>query len=159
MSFTLLSKSFHDQDMIPARHTCDGWDISPPLFWTRPPEAAKSLVLIVDDPDAPDPEAPKTPWVHWLLYNIPSWINDLAEGITAQDLPPRCLPGINDWGHTGYGGPCPPLGRHRYRHALYALDTLLPDLKNPTRAVLEAAMQGHVIAKAELTGMYQRMRG
>lgn len=156
MGFALISESFRDKGMIPARYTCDGWDMSPPLFWTQPPEGTKSLVLIVDDPDAPDPEAPRTTWVHWLLYNIPSDINSLAEGVAIRDLPPGCRQGRNDWGRAGYGGPCPPRGKHRYRHTLYALDTVLPDLKNPLRKALEKAMEGHVLAQTELTGMYQR---
>ncbi|MFZ4537149.1 MAG: YbhB/YbcL family Raf kinase inhibitor-like protein [Propionivibrio sp.] len=158
MGFTLVSESFRDNNMIPARYTCDGWDMSPPLFWTRPPERANSLVLIVDDPDAPDPETPDRPWVHWLLYNIPPFSGDLEEGVTTQDLPLGCLQGMNDWGRTGYGGPCPPRGKHRYRYTLYALDRVLPDLKTPDRPALEKAMQGHVVAKTELTGMYQRLR-
>jgi Raf kinase inhibitor-like YbhB/YbcL family protein len=156
MDFMLTSESFRDKGMIPARYTCDGWDMSPPLFWTVPPAGTKSLVLIVDDPDAPDPEAPQTIWIHWLLYNIPPDAGGLAEGVAAKDLPPGCRQGKNDWGHSGYGGPCPSRGRHRYRHTLYALDTVLPDLRNPGRAALEKAMQGHVLAQSELTGMYQR---
>ena len=159
MTLTLVSESFRDHGMIPARYTCDGWDMSPPLFWTPPPEPTKSLVLIVDDPDAPDPQAPLTPWVHWLLYNIPPDTKGLPEGVLKKDLPSGCLQGRNDWGNTGYGGPCPPRGKHRYRHRLYALDTLLPNLKNPLKANVEKAMEGHVIAQTELTGMYERLRG
>lgn len=158
MSFTLVSAAFHDKGNIPPRFTCDGFDMSPPLFWTPPPELTQSLVLIVDDPDAPDPAAPREPWVHWLLYNLPPAATSLAEGIVARDLPAGCLLGKNDWGHAAYGGPCPPIGRHRYRHILYALDVRLPDLKNPTRAVLESAMAGHILAQAELTGLYERAR-
>ncbi len=158
MALTLVSESFRDHGMIPARYTCDGWDMSPPLFWTRPPAPTESLVLIVDDPDAPDPDAPQSPWVHWVLYNIPPDCSQLAEGVPARELPPGCLQGRNDWGHIGYGGPCPVRGKHRYRYQLYALDTVLPTIKNPVKANIEKAMQGHVIAQTELVGMYQRRR-
>ncbi|MFZ2853484.1 MAG: YbhB/YbcL family Raf kinase inhibitor-like protein [Rhodocyclaceae bacterium] len=157
MEFMLISESFRNKGMIPARYTCDGWDMSPPLFWTLPPEQTRSLALIVDDPDAPDPDAPQTTWVHWLLYNIPPDADGLPEGAAPKDLPRGTLQGKNDWGRSGYGGPCPPRGKHRYRHTLYALDTLLPDLNYPDRTTLEKAMHGHVIAQSELTGMYQRM--
>ncbi|MDE2389786.1 MAG: YbhB/YbcL family Raf kinase inhibitor-like protein, partial [Betaproteobacteria bacterium] len=116
----------------------------------------KSLVLIVDDPDAPDPAAPKMTWVHWVLYNIPPSAAGLAEGIAEKDLPQGMLQGINDWKRTGYGGPCPPIGTHRYFHKLYALGTVLPDLKHPTKAALEHAMKGHILSQAELIGRYQR---
>lgn len=158
MGFALVSESFLDNGPIPERYTCDGWDISPPLLWIHQPEGTKSLVLIVDDPDAPDPDAPEAPWTHWLLYNIPPHVHSLAEGVTKADLPPGCQQGTNDWGRNSYGGPCPPRGKHRYRHQLYALDVVLPELKTPTKSSLEQAMVGHVIAKTELTGLYQRPR-
>jgi len=153
---TLTSTSFSHNDAIPARLTCDGKDISPALNWSGIPEGTKSLVLIVDDPDAPDPAAPKMTWVHWVLYNIPPAITGLAEGILEKNLPPGALQGINDWKRTGYGGPCPPIGSHRYFHKLYALDTVLPDLHHPTKAALEQAMRNHIIGQAELIGYYQR---
>ncbi|MGG7056531.1 YbhB/YbcL family Raf kinase inhibitor-like protein [Nitrosomonas sp. ANs5] len=156
MAFTLTSPSFSNQDTIPARHTCDGQDISPALAWMDMPANTQSLVLIVDDPDAPDPAAPTMTWVHWILYNIPSTASELPENVTANALPTGCLQGVNDWKRTGYGGPCPPIGTHRYFHKLYALDTLLPDLNEPTKAELEKAMDGHVIAQAELIGLYRR---
>jgi Raf kinase inhibitor-like YbhB/YbcL family protein len=156
MSMHITSSSFPHNGVIPVRHTCDGHDTSPELFWTEVPEGAKSLVLIVDDPDAPDPAAPKRTWVHWVLYNIPANTAGLSEGIAATELPSGTRGGINDWQRTGYGGPCPPIGSHRYFHKLYALDTVLPDLKQPTKAKLEAAMQGHVIAYSELIGRYQK---
>lgn len=156
--FTLASTSFSHNDTIPSRYTCDGKDISPALSWTGIPEGTKSLVLIVDDPDAPDPAAPKMTWVHWVLYNIPPSATGLTEGISEKDLPPGTLQGINDWKRTGYGGPCPPIGTHRYFHKLYALNTVLPDLQHPAKAALEQAMQGHVIAQTELIGRYQRHR-
>jgi hypothetical protein len=154
MTLTLSSASFQPNGAIPARHTCDGQDRSPPLVWAGLPSNTKSLVLIVDDPDAPDPAAPRMTWVHWLLYNIPPETAGLPEGVTV--LPAGTRQGVNDWQRPGYGGPCPPVGRHRYFHKLYALDAVLPDLKQPTKAALEKAMQGHILAHAELIGLYQR---
>lgn len=156
MPFTLTSAAFTQGSEIPSKYTCEGQDISPPLAWSGVPAGAKSLALIVDDPDAPDPAAPKMTYVHWLLYNIPVGTAALPEAV--RQLPAGTLVGLNDWRRTGYGGPCPPIGRHRYFHKLYALDTVLPDLRAPTKATLEAAMQGHVIAQAELMGTYQRRR-
>ena len=156
MSMNIQSLSFMHEREIPARHTCDGLNTSPPILWLGVPNSAKSLALIVDDPDAPDPSAPKMTWVHWLLYNIPVSATDLTEGVTANRLPAGTLQGINDWHSTGYGGPCPPIGRHRYFFKLYALDSVLPDLKNPTKATLEKVMQSHVLDQASLIGLYQR---
>ncbi|UCD66432.1 MAG: YbhB/YbcL family Raf kinase inhibitor-like protein, partial [Deltaproteobacteria bacterium] len=145
-------------EMIPARYTCDGQDISPHLEWTGMPAGTKSLVLVVDDPDAPDPAAPKMTWVHWVLYNIPVDAGGLEENISTASLPAGTKEGINDWNRTGYGGPCPPIGRHRYFFKLYALDKVLADLQQPTKAELEKACEGHVLAKAELVGTYLRSR-
>jgi len=156
MALKLKSRAFENGAEIPARYTCKGDDVSPPLSWEGAPEATRSLVLIIDDPDAPDPEAPKTVWVHWVLYNIPPDINSLAEHIISATLPPGAVEGINDWQHLGYGGPCPPIGRHRYFHKLYALDIVLEGLNEPSKAVVEAAMQGHIIAQAELIGTCQK---
>ena len=156
MALILNSSAFDNGAEIPARYTCKGDDVSPPLNWEGVPEAARSLVLIVDDPDAPDPRAPKTVWVHWVLYNILPDINSLAEHITSATLPPGAIEGINDWQHLGYGGPCPPIGRHRYFHKLYALDRVLEGLNQATKADVEAAMQGHIIAQAELIGIFQK---
>jgi len=158
MTLTIRSPAFSTEEYIPIPFTCDGRDISPPLQFSGPPVAARSLVLIVDDPDAPDPKAPKMTWVHWLLYNIPVTTSGLAEDVSAADLPAGILEGANDWHRTGYGGPCPPIGRHRYFFKLYALDTVLPDLGRPTKAALEKAMQGHVVEQAELIGTYQRIQ-
>jgi Raf kinase inhibitor-like YbhB/YbcL family protein len=158
MSLILTSAAFVAFGTIPALHTCEGGDVSPALAWSGVPAAARSLVLIVDDPDAPDPRAPRTTWVHWVLYNLPPSASGLAEGVGSSDLPAGTLEGVNDWKRTGYGGPCPPIGKHRYFHKLYALDVLLPDLGAPTKAELEAAMKGHVIAHAELVGTYQKQR-
>ncbi len=158
MTLTLTSPAFPPGGPIPVRCTCEGPDLSPPLDWTGVPPGATSLALIVDDPDAPDPRAPKQTWVHWVLYNLPSAARGLPEGVAAAALPRGTLPGLNDWKRTGYGGPCPPIGRHRYFHKLYALDVLLPDLRIPTKAGLEAAMRGHILAQAELLGTYEKQR-
>lgn len=152
----LTSPNFENQGDIPKQYTCDGKDASPALKWSDIPPGTKSLALIVDDPDAPDPANPRMTWVHWVLYNIPVAAVSLPEAVSKQDLPEGTLEGLNDWRRTGYGGPCPPIGKHRYFHKLYALDVVLPDLKLPTKAKLEEAMQGHVLAKAELIGLYQR---
>ncbi|MDH5711926.1 MAG: YbhB/YbcL family Raf kinase inhibitor-like protein [Gammaproteobacteria bacterium] len=156
MALILKSSAFDNGAEIPARYTCKGKNISPPLNWEAVPEDAHSLVLVVDDPDAPDPKAPKTVWVHWVLYNIPANINSLAEHLTSANLPSGALEGINDWQQLGYGGPCPPIGRHRYFHKLYALDIMLEDLNQPSKIAVEAAMQGHIIAQAELIGTCQK---
>lgn len=156
MTLTLTSTSFEDHGAIPARYTCDGKNVSPPLSWRGVPANAKSLVLIVDDPDAPDPNAPRTTWVHWLLYNIPPETHGLHEAVLAAALPHGTLQGMNDWLEVGYGGPCPPIGNHRYFHKLFALDVVLRDLNSPTKPALEAAMKGHVIVRTELVGRYQR---
>ena len=155
-SMKLTSPNFENQGEISQRHTCDGEDISPALTWSEVPEGTKSLALIVDDPDAPDPAHPKMTWVHWIIYNIPATVSSLPKGVEEEDLPDGTLQGLNDWKKTGYGGPCPPVGKHRYFHKLYALDIVLPDLKRPAKAKLEKAMEGHVLSKAELIGLYQR---
>lgn len=156
MSLTISSPSFPHNGMIPLRHCCDGLDVSPALNWSGVPARAKSLVLIVDDPDAPDPVAPKMRWVHWVLYNLPADLAGLPEDVAADALPPATRHGLNDWRRTGYRGPCPPIGVHRYFHQLFALDVHLPDLQQPNRAVLEKAMKGHIVESAELVGRYQR---
>ena len=156
MALKLYSEAFSSGAEIPARHTCKGSDVSPPLNWQGVPDASRSLVLIVDDPDAPDPQAPKMVWVHWVLINIPPEINSLAEHITSAWLPAGVVEGINDWQNLGYGGPCPPIGRHRYFHKLYALDTVLKGMNKPSKATVEVAMQGHIIAQTELIGSCQK---
>jgi len=158
MAFALRSPSFEPQGPIPAKHTCQGDDSSPALAWSDAPAGTKTFALIVDDPDAPDPAAPRTTWVHWVLYNLPVTTTALPAGVTAAHLPPGALEGINDFKRAGYGGPCPPIGRHRYFHKLYALDTTLADLKKPTKAQLEGAMRGHVLAEAQLVGTYEKKR-
>jgi len=156
MAFTLTSTAFTHNGAIPKRYTCQGEDVSVPLAWSGLPAGTKSLALIVDDPDAPDPKAPKMTWVHWVLYNIPPTASGLKEAVKSAELPKGTLEGLNDWQRTGYGGPCPPIGRHRYFHKLYALDTVLSDLKKPTKAALEQAMKGHILGQVELIGTYQK---
>jgi Raf kinase inhibitor-like YbhB/YbcL family protein len=151
---SLESPAFTAKGRIPRKHTCEGDDVSPALAWSGVPAGAKSLALIVDDPDAPDPRAPRMTWVHWVLYDIPPDAPGLPEGATS--LPAGTREGRNDWKRTGYGGPCPPVGRHRYFHKLYALDVALGDLGEPSKAKLEAAMKGHILAHAELVGTYQK---
>jgi len=156
MSFALSSTSFAHNTEMPSLYTCEGKNISPPLSWNDPPAGTKSLALIVDDPDAPDPAAPKMVWVHWVLYNLPSVAGGLSEGVADASLPKGAGIGVNDRKHVGYTGPCPPVGTHRYFFKMYALDTLFPDLDTPTKAVLEKAMEGHILARTELIGLYHR---
>jgi len=156
MPFTLDSPAFTHEGEIPSVYTCEGRDVSPALSWTGVPDGTKSFVLIIDDPDAPDPKAPKMTWVHWLLYNIPAQARSFPLGVKPEDLPPGTKQGLNDWKRTGYGGPCPPIGRHRYYHKLYALDTVLPDLGTPDRQALVDAMKGHILAESILMGTYQK---
>ena len=156
MTLTLKSPDFVHQGEIPKTFTCDGDDISPALSWSGLPQHTKSLVLIVDDPDAPDPAKPKMTWVHWLLYNIPPAVTELPRAVAVGNLAASTQQGKNDWKRTGYRGPCPPIGRHRYFHKLYALDIELPELHSPNKVQLETAMAGHIIGQAELIGTYQR---
>ena len=155
MATNLNSPAFQPNGHIPSRYTCEGEDISPPLTWEGVPNGAKSIVLIIDDPDAPDPKAPKIVWVHWVVYNMPPNTKSLPENAGKAGLPQGTLVGLNDFKKTGYGGPCPPIGRHRYFHKLYALDTTL-DLKGATKSQIERAMQGHTLANAELIGTFQK---
>jgi len=143
---------------IPGKYTCDGEDVSPPLAWSGLPAGTQSLALLIEDPHAPNPAAPKARWVHWIVYNIPATVHALAADAARRGLPLGALTGTNDWGRTGYGGPCPPTGRHHYIHRLYALDRVLPDLGAPRLTALEAAMKGRVLAEATLTGTYSRPR-
>ena len=154
MAFEISSPAFKPGDEIPTKYTCQGEDISPPLQWKNLPKGTKSLALIVDDPDAPDPKNPRMTWVHWVLYNIPPSATGLPEGVSSSELPAGTKEGLNDWQRTGYGGPCPPIGRHRYFFKLYALDTELPDMNKPSKGELERAMEGHIIDKAEIVGTY-----
>lgn len=156
MALILQSDAFAAGGEIPPKYTCISKDISPPLTWQGVPAQSKSLVLIIDDPDAPDPKAPKMTWVHWLVYNIPVNTTGLPAGVTPDKLPPGTEQGLNDWNKIGYGGPCPPIGRHRYFHKLYALDTVLADMGICNKAKIEAAMQGHIIESAELIGTFAK---
>lgn len=150
--FTLTSSAFAYGASIPARYTCDGEDISPPLQWSAPPAATQSFALIMDDPDAP-----AGTWVHWVLYNLPAESRSLPESIPAEaQLPDGSRHGKNSWRRPGYGGPCPPGGTHRYFFKLYALDTLLTLDGDVTEEHLLQAMEGHILAQAELMGTYKR---
>jgi Raf kinase inhibitor-like YbhB/YbcL family protein len=155
VTIQLTSSGFSGGQTLPAKYTCEGENVSPPLEWSGVPAGTRSLALVLEDPDAPDPANPKTTWVHWIVYNLPRTTR-LAEN--ARQLPAGALIGRNDWGKTEYGGPCPPVGRHRYVHRLYALDVILPDLGGPTRADLLRAMEGHVLGQGELIGMYRKTR-
>jgi Raf kinase inhibitor-like YbhB/YbcL family protein len=158
MPLSLKSTAFTQGGSIPVTHTCEGKDLAPALAWEGVPPGTRSLVLIADDPDAPDPRAPKMTWVHWVLFNLPPDSSGLPEGATSKHLPAGTGEGLNDWNRTGYGGPCPPVGRHRYFFKLYALDTVLKGLDRPTKAQVEAAIQGHIIVKTELVGTYQKKK-
>ena len=155
MALVLSSPAFTDNAAIPKQYTCEGGDVSPPLSWSNAPQGTKSFALIIDDPDAPDPRAPKMTWVHWVIVNIPADTHALPEGAAQHGLPSGAVQGLNDWKRTGYGGPCPPVGRHRYFHKLYALDTLL-SADRPTKATLLDALKGHILAEAQLIGTYQK---
>lgn len=156
MPLALTSPAFAPNGEIPARCTCDGEDRSPPLEISGVPDGTRSLVLIVDDPDAPDPAEPRMVYVHWIVYDLPPDARSLAEGVGKRAGAHGGRDGLNDWARTGYGGPCPPVGRHRYFHKLYALDTILGDRGALRKDALLAAMQGHVIASAELVGTYRK---
>jgi Raf kinase inhibitor-like YbhB/YbcL family protein len=156
MTLKLVSAAFAEGGAIPRKYTCEGMDISPPLAWSGIPAGAKSLVLIVDDPDAPDPKAPTMTWVHWVLYDLPPGSTGLDEGVKADALPAGTGAGLNDWKRASYGGPCPPIGRHRYFHKLYALDAMLAGLSQPGKAEVEAAMRNHILAQATLIGTYEK---
>ncbi|MGM0576949.1 MAG: YbhB/YbcL family Raf kinase inhibitor-like protein [Myxococcota bacterium] len=155
----IQSSAFDPDGEIPARYTCEGDDTSPPLRWYDVPEGAKSLVLIMDDPDAPDPKAPQMTFVHWVLYNLPPEDGGLTEHVTPTRLPEGTRQGTNSWKRTGYGGPCPPIGRHRYFFKLFALDETLEDLEHPTSEMLQRAMEGHVLEEAEMIGTYEKKGG
>ena len=159
MALTLESSAFQQGATIPRQYTCDDKDLSPPLQWTGAPDKTRSFALIVDDPDAPDPAAPKMVYVHWVLYDIPTSVASIDESGEQRVVKAGARQGKNDWSRTGYGGPCPPIGRHRYFFKLYALDAMLGDLRTPTKKDLEKAMQGHILATAELMGTYERGKG
>jgi len=156
MPLQITSSAFQPGGSIPARYTCEGQDISPPLAWSGGPANAQSYALIMDDPDAPDPAKPKGVFVHWVAYNIPASTTSLAENASKTGLAKGAEQGKNNWDKTEYGGPCPPIGRHRYFFKVYALDTVLTGLSSPKKADLERAMKGHVIASGEMIGTYQK---
>jgi Raf kinase inhibitor-like YbhB/YbcL family protein len=158
MAFIVRSSSFVDTGEIPSKYTCEGDDISPPLAWSDPPSGTVTFALIVDDPDAPDPKAPKMTWVHWVLFNIPVSTKELKEGISHEELPGGTQEGINDYRRTSYGGPCPPIGRHRYFFKLYALSKEITGLNRPTKRELEKAMEGSIIEKVEIVGTYEKVK-
>lgn len=155
MTLTLVSPAFSHNGAIPRDYTCDGRNLSPPLAWSGVPAGTRSLALIVDDPDAPDPAHPRTTWVHWMLFNIPPDNVALPEG-ASHHLPPGIVQGLNDWQRSDYGGPCPPIGKHRYFHKLYALDMRIDSVLTHTKADLEKAMRGHILAQSVLVGTYQQ---
>lgn len=155
MALKIESSAFADQGEIPRKYTCDGDDLSPPLRWSGAPPGTRSFALIVQDPDAPDPAAPKMTYVHWVLYDLPADCSGLPEDVSSAGLPPGTREGVNDWKRTGYGGPCPPIGRHRYYFRLFALDTMLGDLGKARRDDVEQALRDHTLDHAELMGTYQ----
>jgi Raf kinase inhibitor-like YbhB/YbcL family protein len=158
MALRITSPAFSEGGPIPSKYTCEGQDISPPLAWSGAPPNTKSFALIVDDPDAPDPAKPQRVYVHWVVCNIPANAAALEENASKKGLPKGAVQGKNDWGKAEFGGPCPPIGRHRYFHKLYALDTELTGLSAPTKIDVERAMKGHVVASAELMGTYQKTK-
>jgi Raf kinase inhibitor-like YbhB/YbcL family protein len=153
MSFQIKSSAFENGQPIPVKYTGQGKDVSPPLEWANPPAGTKSFAIINDDPDAP-----VGTWVHWVIYDIPANVTKLPENVPAKEtLPDGSKQGLNDWGRVGYGGPMPPPGKpHRYFFKIYALDTVLNLKPRATKAELLKAMQGHILAQAELMGTYQR---
>ncbi|MEO9116922.1 MAG: YbhB/YbcL family Raf kinase inhibitor-like protein [Gemmatimonadaceae bacterium] len=157
MSFKLTSSAFTEGGGIPSVYTCEGKDTSPPLSWTGAPAGTRSFAIIVDDPDAPDPAHPKMTYVHWVAYNIPATVSDLAEGAGKGAMPAGTSEGLNDWKKAEFGGPCPPIGTHRYFFKLSALDATL-NLTRPTKPDLEKAMQGHVLGTAQLMGTYHKAK-
>ncbi|MEO7367169.1 MAG: YbhB/YbcL family Raf kinase inhibitor-like protein [Gemmatimonadaceae bacterium] len=152
-SLKLTSSAFSPNGEIPTKYTCEGEDLSPELSWSGAPGGTKSFAMIVDDPDAPDPKAPKMVYVHWVLHNIPASATTLPEDATKSGLPEGTVQGTNDWDKQKYGGPCPPIGVHRYFFKLFALDTELK-LSAPNKPDLLAAMEGHILAQTELMGTY-----
>lgn len=152
MAFELTSTAFSQGDPIPAKYTCDGQDISPPLGWSDPPQGTRSFALVNDDPDAP-----VGTWDHWVIYNLPSETRSLPEAVSSDaELPDGSRNGQNSWRRLGYGGPCPPSGTHRYFFKLYALDTSLGLDPGAGKQQVLTAMEGHILGQAELMGVYSR---
>jgi len=158
MTLKVTSSAFQQGGSIPAKYTCEGEDTSPPLAWSGAPNNAKSIAIIVDDPDAPDPAKPQRVYVHWVVYNIPAGTSSLSENASKTRMPKGAEQGKNDCGKPEYGGPCPPVGRHRYFFKVYALDTALSGLSGPAKADLERAMKGHIVDSGELIGTYQKAK-
>lgn len=153
----LTSTAFLHEEEIPPLFTCQGDDISPELHWKDAPEETKSFVMIMHDPDIPTRENPKRIWVHWILYDLPSHLTSLPEAIQAKDSPPvGGFHGKNDWKRNDYGGPCPPVGKHRYFFTLYALDDMLNLPAGKSRKEILEAMEGHILDQAELIGTYEK---
>lgn len=154
MEFKIESSAFREGEIIPSKYTSDGENISPPLGWINAPNGTKSFALINDDPDAPAGD-----WVHWVIYNIPAGIHELKEGASSKKLLPKeAIEGITDFHKTGYNGPCPPTGIHRYYFKLYALDAVLHLQAGVTKMQLLNAMKGHLVSQAALIGKYKRQK-
>jgi hypothetical protein len=151
-SLHVESPAFHMNGSIPPQFTADGDDIAPPLAWSAPPPTTKSIALLVEDPDAPDPAAPQRTWVHWVVTGIPASATELRSD---DELPAGAVAGTNDWHRRGWGGPNPPIGRHRYFFKLFALDIPLA-APGMTKQELLSAMKGHVVAQGELVGTYEK---
>jgi Raf kinase inhibitor-like YbhB/YbcL family protein len=149
----LSSPAFTANGAIPKKYTCQGEDVSPKLNISGVPAGTKSLILVVDDPDAPDPAAPKRDFIHWIVFDLDPTTVELPEALST--LPAQARGGLNDWGKATYGGPCPPKGRHRYFFRIYALDKVL-ELNRPTLGDLRNAVAGHVLGAASLVGTYQK---
>lgn len=154
MEIIIESRSFEDGGIIPSKYTCDGVNISPQLSWSCSVEDVKTYAVIVEDPDAPSGN-----FTHWIVYNIPSRINTLLENSTpAKNVPDEVLMGTNDFGRIGYGGPCPPSGTHRYFFRIYGLSTAVHLDSGATLKDVMKKMEGHIIARGELMGKYQRQK-
>ncbi len=152
MEIKITSSAFEEGGLIPAKYTCDGADVSPPLQWDAVPEGTKSIALICDDPDAP-----MGTWVHWVLFNLPAEAKELAQNIPAEEtLPNGAMQGVSDFGRIGYGGPCPPGGTHRYFFKIYALDTEVGLQAGADKRQLLKAMEGHILEQGQLIGKYKR---
>lgn len=158
MVLRITSSAFREGQPIPTRFTCEGEDVSPPLSWAGVPDRAQTLALILEDPDAPDPDAPERIYTHWVVYNLPPDSSGLVENASEEQLPRGARWGRNDFGRARWGGPCPPIGEHRYFFKLYALDAPLPTTDELTRTSLYEAIEGHVLVYAELMGTYQKRR-
>lgn len=156
MAFELRSPAFLEGDEIPPRYTCEGADASPPLTWSGVPKGTRSLALIVEDPDAPDPAAPQRTFVHWVVYDIPAGSSSLPDDASREGLPAAAREGVNDYLNASWNGPCPPKGRHRYFFRMFALDSRVGLKGNLPAEDLRAAIEGHVLGRAELMGTYEK---